>query len=265
MKGLFAVVVAIACLSAPVRAADAPIDFHGIIARAMAIYVPRFAANGVTLSFFETNDDMIKGGAYRDEWSRARITFDTGYYKDPLVGADGFLFAVCHELGHVVASAPHLAAPGEWDGPSDKYGNLWMANEGQSDYYAAAKCMRLVLAGDDNIGYLRAHPAPHSVAKKCARQFPDPGAAALCQRIALAGKNFLDSLAIPQPTSFETSSSERVEKTYGGLPARQCRLDTILAGALCTAPSDADVDPYDPALGFCASGAGARPPCWFKE
>jgi len=253
--------------SAPASAGE-PVDFRGIIERALALYRPRFAAQGVALSFVETHDDMIKGGASRDDAAHASFSFDTGYYADPKVSADGFLFAVCHELGHLVAGAPRRAAPPEYDGPMDQDADMLLSGEGQADYYAASKCMRLALDGQDNAAYLRAHPAPEALARECAGAYPDAGAAALCQRVALAGKNFLDSFAIVVPTSFEARSPERVDHTSTILPSPQCRLDTIVAGALCPVDKDAPVDGRDPAVGSCTSRdfpAGARPACWFRE
>lgn len=265
----FGLLALLACLAAsPARAGGEPIDFHGIIGRVLTLYRPRFAAQGVSLSFVETHDDMIKGGASRDDAAHASFSFDVGYYSDPKVSADGFLFAVCHELGHLSAGAPRRAPPPEYDGPTDEDGDMLLSGEGQADYYAASKCMRLALDGEDNAAYLSAHPAPPVLAEKCSRAHESAGASALCQRVALAGKNFLDSFAIVVPTSFEARSQERVDRTYNFLPAPQCRLDTIVAGALCPVDKDAPVDGRDPAVGSCASRDypdGARPACWFRE
>lgn len=247
----------------------AQVDFQGVIARAMSLYVPYMAARGVTLEFVQLHQHGITGSGNRDSETHATLTVDDGYYTNPKITEDGFRFMVCHELGHVTGSAPRMEAPAMYDGILDDKGDVPISAEGQADYFAAAKCMRQVLAGQDDVAYVRAHGAPAQVAAMCAQGFPDAEASALCQRIMVAGKNFLDSFARSFPSSFKTQDPAR--PPYSLLaehPPAQCRLDTIVAGALCPVDKDAAVDPYDPAAGFCTSKnfpQGARPACWFKE
>jgi hypothetical protein len=244
-------------------------DFKGVIAQIMALYVPKLAADGISLSFVEKHEGLIVGWGDRPDLTHAILGFDSGYYADEKITADGFRFAACHEMGHIMGSAPHRPSPPEYDGPMDRNGDLLISAEGEADYYAAAKCMRLLLEGEDNGAYIRAHGAAPLVAARCGEQYPDLNASALCQRIAMAGLNFLDSMAIPLPTAFDTPAREVAQRTLTGeYPTRQCRLDTMFAGALCPTDKNTPTDGYDPAAGLCTSRnfpLGARPACWFKE
>ena len=268
---LFALTLAATTRAAPVSAppTGAQVDFQGIIARALSIYVPYMAARGVTLEFVQSHQHGITGSGNRDSETHATLTVDDGYYTNPKITEDGFRFMVCHELGHITGSAPHMEAPAMYDGILDDKGDVPISAEGQADYFAAAKCMRQVLAGQDDVAYVRAHGAPRLVAAECSQSFPDEEGAALCQRIMVAGKNFLDSFARSFPSSFDAQDPARPPYSLlGEHPPAQCRLDTIVAGALCPVDKDAPVDPYDPAAGFCTSKnfpQGARPACWFKE
>jgi hypothetical protein len=245
------------------------VDFQGIIAQAMAIYVPYMADQGVELRFRQDHQHMILAYAKRDDETHATFVVDDGYYTNTKVSEDGFRFVACHELGHIAASAPHMEAPAMYDGILDEKGDLLISAEGQADYFAAAKCMREMLVGEDNLAYVRALGAPLTVAAKCDSVYPDERESALCQRIMVAGKNFLDSFARSFASSFDAKDpSEPAYSRLGEHPSAQCRLDTVVAGALCPVSKDAAVDPYDPALGSCTSKnfpQGARPRCWFKE
>jgi hypothetical protein len=245
------------------------VDFQGIIDQAMSIYVPYMAKQGVELRFQQDHQHMIVAYVKRDDETHATLVVDDGYYTNPKVTEDGFRFVVCHELGHIVGAAPHMEAPAMYDGVVDKNGDLLISAEGQADYFAASKCMRQVLADQDNIAYNLVHGVPPVVAAKCDQTYPDKQDSALCQRTMEAGKNFLDSFARSFPSSFDTyDPSEPPYSLLGEHPEAQCRLDTVVAGALCPISKDAPVDPYDPTVGACTSRnfpLGARPRCWFKE
>lgn len=264
---LAAAVLAALLAAPPARAQDAPPKYQAVIDRALSIYVPYMAARGVTLRFVQTHEHGITGSGNRDDESHATLKIDDGYYANPKLSDDGFRFMVCHELGHVVGSAPRMEAPAMYDGILDDQGNIPISAEGQADYYAAAKCMRLVLAGQDAAAYMKAHAAPPAVSQKCARAFPDAEESALCERIMLAGKNFLDSFARSFPSSFDDQAPPAKESLLGEHPPAQCRLDTVAAGALCPISAEARVDDVDPSIGFCTTEnypEGARPACWFK-
>jgi hypothetical protein len=83
--------------------------------------------------------------------------------------------------------------------------------------------------------------------------------------------------------SFDTPDTSTVDKTISKHPAVQCRMDTSLQGALCTASFDdglipgkgmpggvhgeeAEIQAYQnscaPYSGF---DIGSRPACWFKH
>jgi hypothetical protein len=235
----------------------------------MSIYVPHMAKQNVELRFVQEHQHMILAYAKREDETHAKLVVDDGYYTNPKVSEDGFRFVICHELGHIAASAPHMEAPAMYDGIVDERGDLLISAEGQADYFSAAKCMREVLADQDNLAYVRTYGAHPTVTAKCDRVYPNEKESALCQRIMMAGKNFLDSFARSFPNSFDSfDPAEPPYSLLGEHPGAQCRLDTIVAGALCPIDQNAPVDPYDPMVGACSSThfpEGARPRCWFKE
>jgi len=275
MPALALAVFAAVLAAGPARAQTTPpptgaqVDFHGIVDRALFIYVPAMAARGVALRFVELHQHGITGSGNRDDAGHATLTVDDGYYTNAKITEDGFRFMVCHELSHIAGSAPHMEAPAMYDGILDDKGDLMISAEGQADYAAAAKCMRLVLEGQDHAAYVRAHGGvPAIAAAKCARAFADEQQAALCERVMAGGKNFLDSFARSFPSSFDAQAPAAEHSVLGEHPDAQCRLDTVVAGALCPVSPAAPVDEFDPAVGFCTSRnfpQGARPPCWFKE
>lgn len=243
-------------------------DFAADVAQIMAIYAPKLAAEGVKLSFAEAHDGINGAWANRDSVS-AVLGVNDGYYRNEKVTDDGFRMALCHEMGHIMGSAPRRPAPQEYNRQISNDGLMFESAEGEADYYASLKCMRVVLGNEDNVAFNREHGVSKRVTDLCDVQFPDRRASALCQRIAMAGANFLTSMAMQVPISFDTPSREVVERTViNSLPPRQCRLDTLLAGALCTVDENVSMSHRDPAIGACTSkndAAGARPACWFRE
>lgn len=245
------------------------LDLQPVVDQAMAIYIPYMARQGVELRFVKGQQNMIFAYGNRDDQSLATVMVDVGYYQNPKITADGFRYMLCHELGHVTASAPHRIAPGEYDGLTDANGDLWISAEGQADYFAATKCMRELLVAEDNVAYMKMYGAPPTVVEKCDRSYANAQDSALCQRIMMAGKNFIDSFARSFPNSFEEKDlAEPRVSLLGEHPNAQCRLDTVVAGALCPIRKEESLDPYDPTVGSCTSRnfpEGARPRCWYKE
>lgn len=204
------------------------------VERAVSAYAPLFRERGLTLAVVW--DDAGLPFARADRLGALlMLGVDKSLLSDPKLSDEGFRFTLCHELSHLMATEPLRPAPPEYEGATDGRGNMLMSAEGEADYQAARECFGRVPWGPGP-----ERPAPQAVELRCASRADS----ALCRRAALAGLDFLLGQSLQVPIAFGTPDPEIVERTYaGGYPSRQCRLDTILAGA---------------------TGA-PRPACWFKD
>ena len=254
-------------LLCPVARADAAFDHAAVLAQASAVYGPLLARQGLRLVIVEDRRGMISARA-DIVGGDAVVGVDIGVYDSPALTEDAFRFMLCHELGHLVGAPPRRPAPLEYEGPIGPDGLMLVSSEGQADYYASLKCMRLLLEGADHAALESRRPPAPRVTTLCARQFPSAEQSALCRRVAMAGLEFLRGMSMQVPIDFETPSPEIAERTFAEYPSRQCRLDTILAGALCRIDPRVEPSRDDPTAGACRKDGdplGARPGCWYKE
>lgn len=191
------------------------------------------------------------------------------------MSADAYTMVLCHELGHHLGGFPKIGR------------RSWASNEGQSDYYAAAKCFPRMAASKK-----KAFNVPKIVTETCSYLHKSRQEIEMCEKTSMTGyelASVLNSLSrefIPvnctldplQPFScppnlltdinFSTPDKNEVSKTYDGHPAAQCRLDTYFAGAVCNMPHNEDFSRENPIIGACAEERGdkigIRPHCWYK-
>ena len=238
--------------------------FNAVIDKVVKIYDPVVSSMGGKLNVERNWDDgTVNAYASRDgdTWNVAMFG---GLARHQAITEDGFALVVCHELGHHIGGAPKKSS---WFG-----GVRWASNEGQSDYFATAKCLRKTFRGENNAEIVKNMDVPEAVVKSCAAQFSDQAEQLICQRGSMAGlstaKLFQDLRSQTTAPDFTTPDSNTVSRTNHNHPDTQCRLDTYYAGALCSIDDNIDVDQEDEAVGVCyrASGdtIGVRPLCWFK-
>lgn len=250
-------------------------SFNDIITKAEKIYAPIIRAHNAKLKIHRLwKDNTVNASAVQtdDLWE---VNMYGGLARRPEVTPDGFALVLCHELGH------HL---GGYVMTSDADMN-WASNEGQSDYFATDSCAKELWKDDleDNALH-RATVAP--VAKNlCDKNYAAQKDRDLCYRSANAGLSLATLLATLRNSvlpKFETPSREVVQSTDDDHPEAQCRLDTYMAGAVCTLPFDRSVIP---GKGLTQGGASPeaeafagqssclardgwvsaqRPRCWFK-
>ncbi len=231
------------------------------------LYQPVVKERGAVLKVVK-NWKSDKANAYAN---RSKNTYKVhmfgGLARHPMNTIDGFTLVLCHEIGHHLAGKP-LASK-------------WASNEGQSDYFATAKCLRKYLATQDNAAVVATMTVPEKVQTHCFKSFGPSRDHAICVRGSLAGLalgNVLNALSSGsgrtwgKPTTttgaagkpdFETPDLKVVKTTYPGHPKAQCRLDTYFAGAVCEVPSTQDFSYSDEKTGACAEGVSARPACWY--
>lgn len=191
-----------------------------------------------------------------------------GFAMQPEFGnGDGLILSLCHEIGHALGGYPLVPQSNEV---------VYASGEGQSDYYASLACARKVWTDDLDLNQKVRRDAETSEPKAvtiCTDAWTSPADQNLCVRSLLAGKAVMNILAKKsgdQEPSFDSSNSEEVNTTRTGYPSIQCRLDTIVQGAICQRPYDftkVAKEKADIASNSCVQGRdriGARPRCWFK-
>lgn len=205
----------------------------------------------------------VNASATRDEKNNPVIILYGGMARHPELSPDGLLGILCHELGHHLGGAPKKKR-----GMSEK--RSWASAEGQADYFAANKCLPLIFNHPTETVNLDALSDKKQVDNAETRCGNDP----VCARIALSGlsmaKVFASLKTFYEKPSLDLSDQTQVHKTNFGHPYPQCRLDTVVAGALCSVPPSQPFDGLDPYIGACyrekdelSKVAGERPRCWF--
>lgn len=238
-------------------------EFNAVIDKVVAIYEPIISAMGETLKVERNWEDGTVNAFASRRGGTWNVAMFGGLARHEAITSDGFALVVCHELGHHIGGAPKKSS----------VFSSWASNEGQSDYFATAKCLRRVFRADQQSEAVLAKlDVPETVINTCAEQFSEEIDQLICQRGAMAGMSTAKLFqALRNQTtepSFDTPDSKEVTRTDHNHPATQCRLDTYYQGALCHIDELADVDQRDETKGVCyrAHGdiIGLRPLCWFK-
>lgn len=237
--------------------------FNAVLDRVEQIYAPIFQERGKTL---RVDRDWASGtvNAFAQQSGNIwRISMFGGLARHETVTPDGFALVACHEVGHHVGGLPKKRG---------FFGTSWASNEGQSDYFGNAKCLRKYFEADDNIAIVETMDVPALAREKCLANFTSPEEIAMCERGAMAGlslANLFRALArSEQELKFDTPDPNVVSRTNDNHPAAQCRLDTYFQGALCEISAYEDLSDRDAIQGACTRVGGfedgLRPLCWFK-
>ena len=207
-------------------------QFNEILDRVGQLYRPQFHYFGAKLHIERDWDDsMFNAQAYRsgDTWA---IKMFGGLARRPETTLDGFTLVICHEIGHHLGGFPFIDSS-------------WAASEGQADYYATQSCAGWLWQHDFHENEMFRENV-HAVAKeKCDRAWEGYDLQNLCYRVAMASESLArllgraDSIA----PSFDRTDTTVVAATDVDHPVAQCRLDTYLAGALCSIFPELDIIP----------------------
>jgi hypothetical protein len=235
--------------------------FISIIDHVTDIFQPRFAKEGAKLTvnkrWDDKNEDISASQWPNGNW---RVTITGGFARHPLISEDGFIFALCHEIGHHIGGAPR-----------GNNNTSWSSNEGQADYFASLKCFRKIMETEDNISIVSKMQIDAEVTTQCRNVYKTPQDVALCQRTAMAGYSVANLIASRSETpiiKFSPPDRTRSSKTMEEAAFAQCRLDTYFQGALCDKPVTEEVSKDDPAVGTCTAkngfSIGLRPLCWYS-
>ena len=232
-------------------------QFNEVIDTVERIYKPVVAAQGRVLQINRLWTNATVNANASQSGNKYILNMYGGLARHETITMDGFALVLCHELGHHLGGAP-------------KGG--WASIEGQSDYFANLKCLRLVFADPSAAVFTRKSEGDEVALRSCEATFPKPEDQAICYRAAMAGKSvsyLFKALHNDTVTpGFDTPDPSVVATMFTDHPATQCRMDTYLAGSLCTQPVSAPLSGTNVAAGTCTRSAGFlrgfRPLCWYK-
>ena len=234
-------------------------QFNKVLDKIETHYAPIVKAKGGTLYMNRKWTDATVNASATQMFGYWAVNMYGGLARHDAVTEGGFALVACHEMGHHLGGAPKLNGWMQWLGMGK-----WATNEGGADYFATLKCLREVMPQADTRG-LEA-----LASSACASVHRTNEARAACEAGAAAGKSLAGLFAAlragPQ-ISFATPDTAVVRSMYDGHPQPQCRLDTYLAGALCSKPVSEAVADRDPNAGSCTRKqghlTGLRPLCWY--
>lgn len=237
-----------------------------IIEDAKTIYTPLSITTFNKPLYFQTSESPTVGGSAHHEVSHLAVVIDKGLLETSRLTPDGFRMIVCHELGHLFGGSPRRHAPPEWDGPVAHDGLSLMTSEGQADYYASLVCFRKMLELESSES-----PRPDlervgpRLKRKCQEEAGFKGLELeMCLRAALAGEDFL-KVVFDFPISCEKFDDSITPHLIRDMyPSRQCRLDTIVSGALCSEEQPFVLDFNLMENNSCGQTYAERPGCWYK-
>ncbi len=238
-------------------------EFGAVITKIETIYSPIVSGMGGNLKIARKwTDATVNANATRMPFSKDwNVNMYGGLARHATITADGFALVLCHEIGHHLGGAPKVK----------NFLQAWASNEGQSDYFAALKCLRQTYLNDNNITLVKRMTVPAALTAACAKAYPNKDDAAICVRVGMSGASVADLFAaiknLPK-AQFETPDRAVVASTNDSHPAHQCRLDTFFQGALCEKSFTENVSQKEEVQGTCHSSTGhiigVRPLCWFK-
>ncbi len=240
--------------------------FDRIVGTIIDIYQPELKEKGGVFrvkKFWDDEEETARSW-FIEEYDRQtglirqvrEVELIGGLARQPMLDRDAFAMVVCHEIGHHLGGAPRF---------------LGYSAEAQADYFAAAKCMKRFLATTPDEPAAAA-PVPQELERECAAAYPGDQERAICHRNLRAAETLARWFAHSRETTLPDLSSRdptRRESTLDrGYPNPQCRLDTMVAGALCTVAAEEPFSDDAADVGACTRDngheRGARPRCWFS-
>ena len=235
-------------------------QFNTVITKIKDLYALEIASLGGSLVMNRIWADGEVNASAEREGKKWIVNMTGGLARHSSVTADGLALVVCHELGHHIGGAPKKKLSI----------NGWSSAEGQSDYFAALKCLRRLFLNDNNAAIVKTLKAPALLVAACTKAHSKEDAL-ICIRTSMAGMSvaaLFQSLSGEKAAQFNTPDKKAVAATYEKHPGTQCRLDTFFQGALCEKGMNETVSQSDEVRGTCHRTTnhklGVRPACWFK-
>ena len=237
-----------------------------VLDEAARLYEPAAQAEHVALNFITPLNQADLIASAENNGVSAVVRIDGGVFSSSRLTPDSLRITICHELGHIFGGAVRRHVPPEWDGAVADDGLSLMSSEGEADYYATLVCFRKMIEGQDHRAALGERKIPDRTKTKCEHSWGIGTDDALaCERTALASLDFLN-FVVDFPISLERNAPEVVaEPIIDQYPTRQCRLDTLVAGALCRTSYPLQLDRNQAATSDCPQLEARRPACWYPH
>ena len=217
-------------------------QFNAAIKEVSDIYSPIARAMGFTLNIDGNWSDSTVNAYTQRNGNEWYVAMFGGLARREEVTKDGFKLVICHEIAHQMGGYPM---------------DSWAAYEGQADYVATHVCGKKVFrqaALEDDLVM--------AIPRKCL-VFSSIVDQKVCMKNLAAGQSLGNLLAALRKTAaprYETPDTSVVTSTQQAHSAAQCRLDSYLAGTVCTKDWDDTVIPEN-SKAVCDT----RPACWFKD
>ena len=253
-------------------------DFNQAIDEVLAVYNPAVGSHGATLTVNRLwTDATVNANAGQTDATHWLLNMYGGLARRPEITRDGFQLVVCHELGHQLGGFPFK--------DNDNTAHGFAAAEGQADYFATQECAHRLWRSQGTVNAQAAKAVNVTAKASCDKSWKSVTDRNVCYRTANAGLSLATLLATLESSStpnFAKKDPSVVTATDINHPKAQCRLDTYLAGNICTKAFDLSKIPgrHNPAgqmsldaekeeattsctktSGF---SVGLRPGCWFK-
>jgi hypothetical protein len=280
-------VAAVSCGPSDYEDAIDQTEFVRVIQQVIELYQPSAAHDhAATMIVRPAFSNMQSVFASRLEGVRQWVMEPRGRSINPRLTRDVARLITCHEVGHFFGGFPFGLAPAV---ASIQDTATVLSSEGTADYFATKDCLWRVWAGHpDNAAFatlVSQELGSDTGRQRCDTAWSDPDRRAICYRsmaVAHRAIAWLDNAGFD--AKIDQPSTEVVIETKPGHFDAQCRFDTIVAGAVCDAPSNLAVIPglvpseltglygghsiaaEAAATPYACQGAspGARPLCWFK-
>ncbi|MEZ0392768.1 MAG: hypothetical protein ACAH59_11165 [Pseudobdellovibrionaceae bacterium] len=232
-------------------------QFWSLIGSVQKVFQPILKSHHMQIEIEADWDSQEQNAFASHSDDRRWLNLYGGLFRTAQMTLDNYLLVLCHEMGHHLAGAPqHPFAD--------------LSAEGQADYYATNVCLPLMLKGANNKTSLLKLAVPIQMKLKCDHVWGAGSEdSAICQRSLMASlslTNVLSALLGDAEVSFFTPAKEVPSTTLQSYPSFQCRLDTLVAGALCRRqahPTGKLGDPDNCSFHQFLEAKGTRPACWF--
>ncbi|MFN9067666.1 MAG: hypothetical protein ACK5V3_10590, partial [Bdellovibrionales bacterium] len=206
-------------------------EFNAIISKIDQIYSPVVKQLGGRLSLKgQWSSERLNAGA-RQMFGSWQVQITGGLARHPELSQDAFALIICHELGHHIAGFPFAE-------PSMPLEGKWAASEGQADYFSTQVCARRLWKDELNLNTQFRFKVNEQIRFQCDRLWKNKSDQNLCYRILSASQSMTRTMAAIKGQAapdFATPDKTRVETSLSSHPPIQCRMDTVLKGALCKA------------------------------
>ena len=235
--------------------------FDKVLDEIEVVYGPIFERHGGKLVIQRRWADPVVNAAAMKNGEKWLVIMYGGLARRPEITIDGFTLSTCHEVGHHLGGLPVFKLEKD------------MSVEGQADYFSVHSCAKLLWQNQADQNAKFRDDVAGDVKSICDATYFGEAEQNLCYRSVTAALSIGQMLSsvFSQDVSLATPSRDIAGRTKQWYPPIQCRLDTLVAGSLCSTPFDSLAVPAtwpEVRATSCLEpevrSTGSRPICWFK-